>query len=277
MPRQKGMHYHTGGQLLAFSRIADYAISRGMHVIVDLHGLPGGQNGLDNQGKTGQLEWWHNEANFDATIQLVKLATAWIRIQPRSNQFTLSIINEPLPEILHFGQTPDSFAYLNKYYTAALAAIRAQTASLPVMFSDGFSGPQIWEQWWPQTNLNIVWDTHIYFFSGGAYAYDSVYSACYLAKSYVSAVNPVFIGEWSIQAGAFNQVAGETRKLFFQTQLQAYLSKLAGGAFWNAKHNGTGVVGDDGSLQPMYWSWTQLASEGIVPKSGDTVVAATCE
>jgi hypothetical protein len=94
------------------------------------------------------------------------------------------------------------------------------------MFSDGFSGPQIWEQWWPQTNLNIVWDTHIYFFRGGAYAYDAVYSACYLAKSYVSAVNPVFVGEWSIQAGAFNYVGGDTRKLFFQMQFAADVLEL---------------------------------------------------
>lgn len=277
MLRQKGMHYHTGGQLLAFANIAQYAISKGMHVIVDLHGLPGGQNGLDNQGKTGQLEWWNNDANFDASIKLVKLATDWIKLQPNSNQFTLSIINEPLPALLHFGQTEESFAYLNKFYNASLTAIRKKTTSLPVMFSDGFSGEQIWEQWWPQTNLNIVWDTHIYFFSGGAYAYDAPYSACYLAKSYAKAINPVFIGEWSIQAGTMNHVGDDTRKLFFQTQLQAYMGMLAGGAFWNAKHNGTSVVGDDGSKQPSYWSWSQLASEGIVPKAGDTVLAATCE
>jgi hypothetical protein len=277
MLRQKGMHYHTGGQLLAFANIAQYAISKGMHVIVDLHGLPGGQNGLDNQGKTGQLEWWNNDANFDASIKLVKLATDWIKLQPNSNQFTLSIINEPLPALLHFGQTEESFTYLNKFYNASLTAIRKKTTSLPVMFSDGFSGEQIWEQWWPQTNLNIVWDTHIYFFSGGAYTYDAPYSACYLAKSYAKAINPVFIGEWSIQAGTMNHVGDDTRKLFFQTQLQAYMGMLAGGAFWNAKHNGTGVVGDDGSKQPSYWSWSQLASDGIVPKAGDTVLAATCE
>ncbi|KAJ4335636.1 hypothetical protein N0V95_008850 [Ascochyta clinopodiicola] len=276
MARQKGMHYHTGGQLLAFSNIAQYAISKGMHVVVDLHGLPGGQNGLDNQGKSRQLEWWHNDANFDASIKLVNLATDWIRLQPNSNQFTLSLINEPLPALYYFGQTDDSFAYLNKFYNASLTAIRKKSKTLPVMFSDGFAGEQAWEKWWSRTDLNIVWDSHIYFFSGGSYSYDAPYSACYLAKSYATAINPVFIGEWSIQAGTLNHVGDDARKIFFQTQLQAYMTSLAGGAFWNGKHNGTGIVGDDGSKQPEYWSWQQLASEGIVPKPGDAVVAASC-
>ena len=271
------MHYHTGSQLLAFSNIAQYAISRGMHVIVDLHGLPGGQNGLDNQGKTNQLEWWHSEANFDASIKMVKLATDWILLQPNSHQFTLSLINEPLPALYHFGQIDESFAYLNKYYNASLTAIRKKSASLPIMFSDGFSGPQVWEQWWPQTDINIVWDTHIYFFQDKQYSWDAPYSACYLAKSYATAINPVFIGEWSIQAGTLNRADDGSRKIFFQTQLQAYLGMLAGGAFWNGKHDGTVVVGDDGSKQPSYWSWEVLAKEGIIPKAGETVVAATCD
>jgi hypothetical protein len=87
----------------------------------------------------------------------------------------------------------------------------------------------------------------------------------------------VFIGEWSIQAGTLNHVGDGTRKLMFQTQLQAYTGMLAGGAFWNAKHAGTNVVGDDGSKQPMYRSWEQLASEGIVPKAGEELTVATCD
>jgi hypothetical protein len=252
MFRQQGMHYHTGGQLLAFSRIAQYAIRKGMHIIVDLHGLPGGQNGLDNQGKTGQLEWWNNDKNFDDSIKMVNLATDWIKMQPNSDQFTLSLINEPLPALYYFGQTDASFAYLNKYYNASLAAIRKKSKTMPVMLSDGFAGEKAWEQWWPRTDLNIVWDSHIYFF------------------------HPVFIGEWSIQAGTMNHLGDNTRKMLFQTQLQAYTGMLAGGAFWNAKHKGPNVVGDDGSQQYFYWSWEQLASEGIVPKAGEVLDVATC-
>lgn len=207
---------------------------------------------------------------------MVSRATDWIKLQPKSDQFTLSLINEPLPALYYFGQTNASFAYLNKFYNASMAVIRKKMKNLPVMLSDGIAGPQIWEQWWGRTDLNIVWDTHIYFFQDKAYSWDAPYSACYLTKSYSTAINPVFIGEWSIQAGTMNHVGDNQRKLSYQTQLQAYTTMLAGGAFWNAKHKSTLVVGDDGSQQFMYWSWEQLASQGIAPRPGEKIEAATC-
>jgi hypothetical protein len=64
MPSLAGNNYYTGNQLIAMHRIAQYAITKhNMHVVVDLHAMPGGQNGLDNQGKTGQLTWWNNQTN----------------------------------------------------------------------------------------------------------------------------------------------------------------------------------------------------------------------
>jgi hypothetical protein len=43
--------------------------------------------------------------------------------------------------------------------------------------------------------------------------------------------------------------------------------------FWNGKHDGDAIVGDDGSAQKYYWSWELLASEGIVPRPGDKLEA----
>jgi len=240
-----------------------------MHIIVDLHGLPGGQNGLDNQGRTGTIDWWYNSTNMAYTMTLIDRATDFIIGQPNTNQFTLCIINEPLAQSFYFfGQTPDSFAYLVKYYNAAIKRIRAKTSVISIMLSDGFSGPQTWDQWFANSTDNIVFDTHIYFFSGGAYSYDAPYSACYLAKSYQQATNTVFVGKWSLQAGTYNTADVTERTLFFETQMNAYQTLLNGQAFWNGKHFGDQVVGTDGSLQPEYWSWQQLASEGIVPKPG---------
>ena len=43
-----GAGYHSGNQQKYFKQVADYAIKKyGMHVILDLHSLPGGVNGLD--------------------------------------------------------------------------------------------------------------------------------------------------------------------------------------------------------------------------------------
>jgi aryl-phospho-beta-D-glucosidase BglC (GH1 family) len=279
MPAIKGDNYYTGKQLHYLSKIAKHAISKGMHVIVDLHGLPGGQSGLDNQGKTNQIDWWHNSTHMDQTLNLVGLATDFILAQSNSNQFTLSIINEPLPALYYFGQTDESMEYLNDFYGAALDLVRKKSATIPVMLADGFVGPQTWEKFprWVHNKENIVFDAHIYFFTGGSYSYDAPYSACYLAKSYQVATNPVFIGEWSIQASNFNSADVQQRKLFFQSQFNAYNTYLSGGAVWNGKHRGAVVVGDDGSKQPEYWGWQTMAAEGVVPKVGEELIAATCE
>ncbi|KAH0037550.1 glycoside hydrolase family 5 protein, partial [Aureobasidium melanogenum] len=274
MPAIAGDHYYTGGQKLAMHKIAQYAISRyNMHVVVDLHGLPGGQNGLDNQGRTGQLTWWNNQTAFDLSLELVRRATDDILLQLNSGSYTISLINEPLPALYFFGQTKDSIAYLNKYYTAALKEIRKRSKTLPVAISDGFIGPQTWDPYWTNVDDHLVIDTHIYFFTGGAYSYDAAYGACYLAKSYQNASNPTFIGEWSVQATSFNHLGDNTRKDFFRSQLQAYTHYLSGGMFWNGKHDGNAIVGDDGSEQKYYWSWEILASEGIVPRPGDQLQA----
>ncbi|THY81172.1 glycoside hydrolase [Aureobasidium pullulans] len=280
MPAIAGDNYYTGGQKLAMQKIAQYAISKhNMHIVVDLHGLPGGQNGLDNQGKTGQLTWWNNQTAFDLSIEMVRRATDDILRQPNSGSYTISLINEPLPALYYFGQTQDSIAYLNKYYKAALAEVRKRSKTLPVAISDGFIGPQTWDPYWTNVDPYIVIDTHIYFFVGGSYSYDAAYGACYLAKSYQNASNPTFIGEWSIQATAslprctndmnFNHLGDNTRRDFYRSQLQAYTQYLSGGMFWNGKHDGDAIVGDDGSAQKYYWSWEILASEGIVPRPGD--------
>ncbi|CAJ2500491.1 Uu.00g033440.m01.CDS01 [Anthostomella pinea] len=105
-----------------------------MHVILDIHELPRGQDALDNQGKTGDLYWWNNQTSFDRSINLAKEATESILVPSRTEQWTLSVINEPL--------------------------VQGRPAC---------------------------------FFSGSTYTYDGPFDACYLAKRYSEATNPVYI------------------------------------------------------------------------------------
>ncbi|KAM0705899.1 hypothetical protein Q7P35_007259 [Cladosporium inversicolor] len=244
MPAIAGDNYYTGGQLAAMKRIAQYAITKhNVHIVVELHGLPGGQNGLDNQGKTGQLTWWNNQTNFDLSMEM--LYTTLAKPQTRS---------------------PTS-----KNTTPPPCKPSARSPRLPIAISDGFIGPQTWNPYWNNADPYIVIDTHIYFFVGGSYSYDAAYGANYLAKSYGASTNPVFIVEWSIQATLHNHLGDNTRRDFYRGQFQAYSKYLNGGMFWNGKHAGDAVVGEDGSQQKYYWSWEILASEGIVPKPGDQI------
>jgi len=51
---------------------------------------------------TGTINWWYNSTNMAYTMQLIDRATDYIIGQPHSNQFTLSIINEPLAQSFYF-------------------------------------------------------------------------------------------------------------------------------------------------------------------------------
>ncbi|KAH9897500.1 glycoside hydrolase superfamily [Xylariomycetidae sp. FL2044] len=280
MDAMPGYHYYAGNQLAWLTRLATYAQeTHGMHIVLDLHGLPGGQNGLDNQGKTGELYWWNNQTNFDASVEMVRLATEYVLDQPHPEQWTISLINEPLMQgPSFFGQTSESMALLNEYYYASIDIIRGLDPAqvVPIMLSDGFSGQPAWNEWWADNTQNIVFDTHIYFFVGGSYGAYAYYDACYLAKSYAEHTQPVFLGEWSIQATVMNTGDVDIRSLFYYTQLDAYVKYLSGGAMWNGKHFGTDIVGDDGTDQSWYWGWSKMASQGVVKKPGETYTTYEC-
>lgn len=43
MPSPAGTSYYSSGQLAALHKVSQYAITKhNMHIVVDLHGLPGG-------------------------------------------------------------------------------------------------------------------------------------------------------------------------------------------------------------------------------------------
>ncbi|KAH8653879.1 glycoside hydrolase superfamily [Xylariales sp. PMI_506] len=278
-----GETFHHGNQLLYLKNITNYATSKGMHIIIDIHGLPGGQNGFDNSGQSVVLNWWHNETNFNYSLQAVGLATDFILEQPTSTQYTLSVINEPLPAssatVFSGGNVTDSDRdYLNSYYSAAIEVIRAKDPEkrVPIMLTDTLNGPLPWVPYWGNSTDNIVWDTHIYFFYNGEYAYSAPYSACYLAKAYTDTPFPVFVGEWSIEASSFNSLDVTTRSTFYYTQLEAWKTYLSGGSFWTGKNFGTDIVGIDNSTNPNYWSWELIAEQGVVVKPGEHYDYLTC-
>ena len=106
MLAMSGDNYYSGGQLAVMKRIAQYAITKNnMNIVVDLHGLPGGKNGLDNQGNTCQLTWWNNQTNTNLSIEMVRKATDDILKQPNAGSFTPSLIIEPMLALYYFDQT----------------------------------------------------------------------------------------------------------------------------------------------------------------------------
>lgn len=65
--------------------------------MVDLHGLPGSQNGLDNSGwLSDTIEWQNNATNVDRSINALELLTAEVtKADYEGIVKSIEVINEP--------------------------------------------------------------------------------------------------------------------------------------------------------------------------------------
>lgn len=67
-----------------------------MHVIIDLHSLPGGINSLDIGEKFGNLGWFQNETNLAYSYQVVGKVLDFIQASKYPTSYTLEPINEAM-------------------------------------------------------------------------------------------------------------------------------------------------------------------------------------
>jgi glucan 1,3-beta-glucosidase len=147
------------------TKIIQYANNNNLVVILDLHGSPNSQNGLDNSGQRSDdpkperwgFHWFYDrQAQDNTTKVLVAMAkyidflnnTAGIR-----NVIALELLNEPWV----FGD----MSIVRDFYRRTIIAIR-EFSQIPIIIHDAFRH----EEWdwllmdWPYQN--IFMDTHIY-------------------------------------------------------------------------------------------------------------------
>ena len=71
----------------------DMAEAAGVYVILDMHGVPGGQSNQDHTGQADQDHLWHDAADQDRTVALWKAIAE--HCKDRSNVAAYDLINEP--------------------------------------------------------------------------------------------------------------------------------------------------------------------------------------
>ena len=171
----------------------------GLQILIDLHTVPGGQNGFDNSGACGLCTWHQHPEYVEETLTLLEALAR--RYAPRKSLFGIGPINEPASENIMalnaflFGEkypervaqseaVPDSF--LKEFY---LEVYRRIKPLLPedavIVLSDQFDLAR-WETFMPADEYPGVWlEAHKYLtFSEGMIAYDGLPSAyAYRAKA----------------------------------------------------------------------------------------------
>ncbi|KAG5787746.1 hypothetical protein H9Q69_013190 [Fusarium xylarioides] len=273
-----GSQLYSGNQARFLRAISDYAIKKhGIHVILDIHSLPGGLNGMGLGEKEGNYGWFQNQTALEYSYKAVDAAIKFIQESDVPQGFTLAPINEPVDnrDITKFG-TPDALsdqgaAWVLQYFQGVISRVEKVNPKIPIMLQGGFRPVDYWAKSFT-ASINLVFDVHDYYFAGRPTTSQNLGEfICSDAKSTVSTASPkflVFVGEWSIQAASNNTFASRARNI--NTGLKAWAAYTQGSAYWTWKFFGNEPVDGKGT-QGDYWNYSDFVKMGIVnPSSGAT-------
>ncbi|KAH9940545.1 glycoside hydrolase [Epithele typhae] len=151
-------------------RLLGWARKYGLRVLLDLHTIPGSQNGYNHSGKLGSLNWLHGVmglANAERSLDYIRTLTEFFS-QPEYQSLVpaFGILNEP------FARTIDQNT-LSSFYLEAYKMVRNITGigegkGPYISYHDGFINPSSWVGFLEGAD-RIVMDTHPYFaFTGKA-------------------------------------------------------------------------------------------------------------
>lgn len=257
------------------------AQSHGIGVLIDLHGVPGGQNGEGHSGlSNGKAGFWHGMQTgrlHKATIEiLVGLASS---VAQFDNVVGLELMNEP-----------ENDSELQGFYQKAIKAIRTSSdpraQNLPLYVGDAWNTGHYATWLGDHANAEnfLVLDHHLYrCFTPKDHSTPAEQhaqnldpqqngrTAQWLAKMSGKCDGSIVIGEWSgaLNPGSFKnsqiQSHREGQKLFAQAQWRAFEEYTGGYYFWTLKKEGGPDPG---------WCMYTAVEKGVLPPSLVPLIAA---
>jgi len=286
------------------TKFIQMANNSGLAVILDLHGAPGSQNGLDNSGKRSRdpdVEHWGYHFFYDPSMQaatvkvLVSMANYidFLDQNHISNVIALELLNEPW--------VFSDMAIVRDFYRTSIEAIR-QSSKVPIVIHDAFRHTE-WA--WLLTNWpyqDIYMDTHIYHaFNRDDLASSTIpcdknkmivaeniacgYGSMLRYKSCTSL--PTFVGEWSMAIDdCMYDLRGAQSSVQFHDWGQCkHLKERVGDKWWIEHYQlfafkqmaqaerelgwlfWTWKTGPGSETDPSvaYWSYSAAVTAGIIP------------
>ena len=197
----------------------DWAEKYGLQILIDLHTVPGSQNGYDNGGLTGVCKWCKNpeEVEFALTV-LERLAK---RYGQREGLYGLEVLNEPISFLVYAtapstGKAVDKeeakgsgyvpLPFLENFYRNAYRRLRKiLPENKTIVFHDGFR-LRHWGKFFRKEHMkNVVLDTHIYIFAMESFVpihmpwvYQIYIKSQQRLIERIQRDVPVMVGEWCI-------------------------------------------------------------------------------
>lgn len=197
----------------------DWAEKYGLQILIDLHTVPGSQNGYDNGGLTGVCKWCKNpeEVEFALTV-LERLAK---RYGQRQGLYGIEVLNEPISFLVYAtapstGKAADKeeakgsgyvpLPFLENFYRNAYRRLRKiLPENKTIVFHDGFR-LRHWGKFFRKEHMkNVVLDTHIYIFAMESFVpihmpwvYQIYIKSQQRLIERIQRDVPVVVGEWCI-------------------------------------------------------------------------------
>ncbi|KAH8429374.1 uncharacterized protein LDX57_007038 [Aspergillus melleus] len=272
-----GSQLYTGNQLSFLRDISTYAITKyGMHVIIDVHSLPGGVNGMPFGEAEGHYDWFHNETALKYSLEVINEVIKFVQTSEHPDGYSIAPINEPVdnPDMSAFG-TPAALSdegatWTLQYIQSVISKVEKVNAKIPIVFQGSFRPESFWSPSFKNTT-NLVFDVHNYYFAGRGATGANITE--YICQDAIASAGdgkfPTFVGEWSIEAEKANTLAGRQRAL--NTGLYAFQEQTRGSAFWTAKFSGNATVDGEGR-QGDYWNYMAwIEGDMIDPEEGKNV------
>ncbi|KAK9853983.1 hypothetical protein MYU51_004613 [Penicillium brevicompactum] len=275
-----GSRLYHGKQQQHLRKIAQHAITKhNMHVVIDIHSLPGGTNGLDIGEAVGHWGWYYNSTALDWSLKAVDALVDFVASSPNPWSYTIEPINEPVDnrDFSTFG-TPAALSdkgakWLVKYIRAVLDRVEKVDDRIPVMFQGSFKPETYWSGFF-EKERNLVFDAHHYYFQySNATSVNLPTFICKDAKATKGDGKfPVFVGEWSIEAGGNNTLSLRGDNL--KAGISAWAQYTQGSTFWTAKFSSNGTVAGQGMKQ-NYWNFAEFIEAGYL--DGEVVTENYCK
>ncbi|CAM9723368.1 unnamed protein product, partial [Ectocarpus fasciculatus] len=122
--------------------VVRWAKDAGLYVILDLHGAPGSQNGLDNSGLASPdpneivwgETWMYSPENYGDTVRILAAMAEYINHIEDSfgldNIMALELLNEPWAHL--------DLGLVRDFYVTSITAVRLVRPLMPIIIHDSF-------------------------------------------------------------------------------------------------------------------------------------------
>ncbi len=197
----------------------DWAEKYGVQILVDLHTVPGSQNGYDNGGITGVCKWCKNPEEVEFALSVLERLAQ--RYGNRRGLYGIEVLNEPISWLVYTtapstGKARDKkeaegsayvpMKFLKPFYIEAYKRLRRiLPEEKTIVFHDGFR-LGAWKDFFKKAGMkNVVIDTHIYISAMEGFFPLHILPVYKIYVWYNKRVikktaryTPVVVGEWNI-------------------------------------------------------------------------------